>query len=321
MPAPTSSSFYTGGPSLETIINAVLAELAGQVVTSFETRVGTVVSATGDYTASEIANVPAGSIAADNVQAALNELDSEKAPTSHTHAIIDVTGLQAALDLKAPLASPTLTGVPAAPTAAPGTNTTQLATTAFVEAATSGFGSGDVSGPASATDNAVARFDLATGKLIQNSALIVTDAGLLSSAAYGSGFLKSDGSGNFTSAAATGTITYVIDGGGVAITTGEKGDLEIPFACTITAATLLADQAGSIVVDIWKDTYANAPPTVADTITASAKPTLSTADKSQDTTLTGWTTTVNAGDVLRFKVDSATTVQRVTLSLKITRTS
>ncbi len=32
----------------------------------------------------------------------------------------------------APLASPTLTGVPAAPTAAPGTNTTQLATTAFV---------------------------------------------------------------------------------------------------------------------------------------------------------------------------------------------
>lgn len=34
--------------------------------------------------------------------------------------------------LKAPLASPTFTGVPAAPTAAFGTNTTQLATTAFV---------------------------------------------------------------------------------------------------------------------------------------------------------------------------------------------
>ncbi len=35
----------------------------------------------------------------------------------------------------APLASPTFTGTPAAPTAAPGTNTTQLATTAFVTAA------------------------------------------------------------------------------------------------------------------------------------------------------------------------------------------
>ena len=34
----------------------------------------------------------------------------------------------------APLASPALTGTPTAPTAAAGTNTTQIATTAFVEA-------------------------------------------------------------------------------------------------------------------------------------------------------------------------------------------
>lgn len=39
---------------------------------------------------------------------------------------------QAALDLKAPLASPALTGTPTGPTAAVDTNTTQLATTAFV---------------------------------------------------------------------------------------------------------------------------------------------------------------------------------------------
>jgi hypothetical protein len=36
---------------------------------------------------------------------------------------------------------------------------------------------GDVVGPASATDNAVARFDSTTGKLIQNSVVIVSDAG------------------------------------------------------------------------------------------------------------------------------------------------
>lgn len=42
------------------------------------------------------------------------------------------TAQQTALDLKANIASPTLTGVPAAPTAAVGTSTTQLATTAFV---------------------------------------------------------------------------------------------------------------------------------------------------------------------------------------------
>lgn len=45
------------------------------------------------------------------------------------------TAQQTALDLKAPLASPTLTGTPAAPTAAGGTNTTQVATTAFVQTA------------------------------------------------------------------------------------------------------------------------------------------------------------------------------------------
>jgi hypothetical protein len=39
----------------------------------------------------------------------------------------------AALALKAPLASPALTGIPTAPTAATGTSTTQLATTAFVQ--------------------------------------------------------------------------------------------------------------------------------------------------------------------------------------------
>jgi hypothetical protein len=115
-------------------------------------------------------------------------------------------------------------------------------------------------------------------------------------------------------------IEFIIDGGGSAITTGVKGDLEVPFSCTINRATLLADQSGSIVIDIWKDTYANYPPTVADTITASAKPTLSTAIKSQDATLTGWTTTITAGNTLRFNVDSITTCTRVTLSLKVTRT-
>ena len=36
---------------------------------------------------------------------------------------------------RAPLASPTFTGTPAAPTASAGTNTTQVATTAFVQTA------------------------------------------------------------------------------------------------------------------------------------------------------------------------------------------
>lgn len=64
---------------------------------------------------------------------------------SHTHSISDVTNLQTTLNSKAssththsqyaPLVSPAFTGTPEAPTAADGTTTTQIATTAFVAAA------------------------------------------------------------------------------------------------------------------------------------------------------------------------------------------
>lgn len=114
-------------------------------------------------------------------------------------------------------------------------------------------------------------------------------------------------------------IQIVIDGGGAEIATGVHGDVEVPFACTITQVTGLADQSGSIVVDIWKDAYANYPPTDADSITASAPLTLSTAVKAQDATLTGWTTSISAGDTLRYNVDSVTTIERLTVSLKCTR--
>lgn len=142
-----------------------------------------------------------------------------------------------------------------------------------------------------------------------------TDEVLLSDA----GVAKRISVSNLLSSLLTGTINFIIDGGGSAITTGLKGWVRIDFDCTITAVEMTADQSGSIVVDIWKDTYANHPATDADTITASAVPTISAATKSQDSTLTGWTTSVTAGDYLFFNVDSASTVEKVTIALDITR--
>jgi hypothetical protein len=54
-----------------------------------------------------------------------------------TGTLSDQTDLQAALDAKAPLASPALTGTPTAPTASAGTNNTQIATTAYADNASS----------------------------------------------------------------------------------------------------------------------------------------------------------------------------------------
>lgn len=68
-----------------------------------------------------------------------------------------INAAEAAIALKANIASPTFTGVPAAPTAAPGTNTTQLATTAFVAAAAGAPSFGVVTG-----DTGTATADAAT---------------------------------------------------------------------------------------------------------------------------------------------------------------
>lgn len=52
----------------------------------------------------------------------------------------------------------------------------------------SGAGSpGDVNGPGSSTDNAIARFDGATGKLLQNSVVLVSDTGALSNVTFVNG--------------------------------------------------------------------------------------------------------------------------------------
>jgi hypothetical protein len=57
---------------------------------------------------------------------------------------------------------------------------------------------------------------------------------------------------------------------------------------------------------------------VADTITASAKPTLSTAIKAEDATLTGWTKSIAAGSVVGVNIDSCTTCTRLVLEIEVT---
>jgi hypothetical protein len=122
--------------------------------------------------------------------------------------------------------------------------------------------------------------------------------------------------------AATTRFQFDISGGTAVISTGiAEGSFVVPFACTITEWTILLDVSGSIVIDIWKDTYANYPPVDADSIAASALPTVTTATKNQSSTLTGWTTTMAAGDVLYFNVDSVTSAKRATLVLSVTRTA
>ncbi len=114
------------------------------------------------------------------------------------------------------------------------------------------------------------------------------------------------------------TLNVIVDGLGVAIVAGIKGDIMFENSYLITAWTVLADTSGDIVIDVWKNSYGNFPPDVGDAITGSSKPTLTGQTHARDTTLDGWTTRIDAGDTLRFNVDSASAVTRVTVALGLT---
>ena len=113
------------------------------------------------------------------------------------------------------------------------------------------------------------------------------------------------------------SIQFVSDGGGSVLATGVKSYVTVPYNCTAKSWTILAENSGSVVVDIWKDTYANYPPTVADTIAGSEKPTISSGIKNQDNSLTTWTTALSEGDILAFNIDSVTDITKIYLSINV----
>lgn len=127
--------------------------------------------------------------------------------------------------------------------------------------------------------------------------------------------LQFDASQNASFVSNTRTLNFVIDGGSNTITTGSKGYAVVDGDYTITGWTILADASGSIVVSVNRATYTNFPTFT--NIDGTEPPTLSTAQKAEDLSLTTWTTSLSARDVLEFVVDSATTVTRVTVALRL----
>jgi hypothetical protein len=116
----------------------------------------------------------------------------------------------------------------------------------------------------------------------------------------------------------------ITDGLGSPLTAGVKGWLRVPHTGTIVESFALPEQSGSVVVDLWKCTYADfdafsTHPVNGDSITASAPISISSGTKASDTTLTGWTTTVTKGDIIAFNVDSATTIETVLVGIIIKR--
>lgn len=107
--------------------------------------------------------------------------------------------------------------------------TTNDATDTLTITAAGGAGSGDVVGPSSSTDNAIARFDLATGKLIQNSTAILSDAGDIDTSSVTVDYVQIDTAATPAGAVGriiwddgNGTTALGLKGGNVTLHTGEQ---------------------------------------------------------------------------------------------------
>lgn len=87
------------------------------------------------------------------------------------------------------------------------------------------------------------------------------------------------------------------------------------YSGTITGMTIISDQPGSCVIQIYKSSAGGFPSFLS--IVAGTPPTLSSVQLATDTTLTGWTTAVTEGDIFLFVLVSASTIEQVVVTLTI----
>ena len=161
---------------------------------------------------------------------------------------------RSALEQKAPLESPALTGIPTAPTASNGTNTTQIATTAFVQNAVQGAGGSYTLPVASSTT-------LGGVKPVAKTASITQEVGVDASGALytepGSG-----GGGTVTESDIENALGYKPIGAAdvpVKKVNGATGEVKSTFYVTITIAedeSISADKTLEEIYTAYEKGYA-----------------------------------------------------------------
>jgi hypothetical protein len=155
----------------------------------------------------------------------------------------------------------------------------------------------------------VAQGDLIDIKLVTTGSVIVAP-GLTIATAYGA--TSSTTNQNIRA------ISFIFDGAGSALSGTLTRCQQINYAGTIQEATLTADQSGSATVDVQTVAFGSyTGPGSASTITAADTPALSSAVKYQDSTLTGWTTSLTANTVVCMVLSSPSTVTWVSGNIKV----
>jgi len=113
----------------------------------------------------------------------------------------------------------------------------------------------------------------------------------------------------------TRTVNYVVDSGSIAMLPGDKGTISIDVNGTIENLTIFSDQVGNLTLDILKSDFDTFPTFTS--IVGGVYPSFTNDQKVRDDNLTGWTTAIAAGDVIKFQVIGVSDINRFTVSLKL----
>jgi hypothetical protein len=123
------------------------------------------------------------------------------------------------------------------------------------------------------------------------------------------------------SSSSLGSFGTSVNNGTNVVTLGQKGYVKMPYPGTITDWSIMANQTGNVVIDLWKTTFAAFPPTVSNSILNGNYLTLSNQQSKLDPILTGWTSTsFLAGDVFTFNILSADTITNLNLTINVLKT-
>lgn len=114
-------------------------------------------------------------------------------------------------------------------------------------------------------------------------------------------------------------MTFTLDALGNVIADGPADDQPVPFPCEIVGWNIIGDGVGSIEIDIWVDSFANFPPTLADSITGGNPPKMLAAQKAEDDVLDGWSAVLDQNDCIRLNVNSCLGLTRAKLTLFVRR--
>lgn len=113
-------------------------------------------------------------------------------------------------------------------------------------------------------------------------------------------------------------LAVVFGCGAGAIPAGTACHLEAPWAYVIEGWALYADAPGSLSLSLEKSAgYATYPGDLTSLTGAGVPPTLAAARKNRSEDVTGWTTALPRGAILRVEVDSASGLTAATLTLLV----